>query len=99
MLPFIACRMIKLTLDHGLCEDSIFGFVQYAAVICHRSQDFRSIQEACRIGKASMRLQTRFGTSTRSIPKVCFIFFSFVAIFTEPLQHCTENLYRSFKGK
>ena len=99
MLPFIACRMITRTLDHGLCEDSIFGFIQYAAAICHASKDFQSIQEVCRIGKASMRLQKRFGLSTQSIPKVYLMYFGFVAAFTEPLQQCTENLNRSFKGE
>ena len=99
MLPLIACKMIKLTLDHGLCEDSIFGFVQYAAVICNKSTDFQSIQEVCRIGKTSMRLQKRFGLSTQSIPKVHLMYFGFAAVFTEPLQQCIENLYQSFKGK
>ena len=99
MTPLIACRMIKLSLDHGVCKDSIFGFVQYAAVICHQSKEVKYIREACRIGKAAMALLNRFGSHVDIGPEICLIYYSFVAPHTEPLQLCTENLRKGFKGK
>jgi len=97
MTPLIACRMIKLSLDHGVCKDSIFGFVQYAAVICHQSKEVKYIREACRIGKAAMALLNRFGSYVDIGPEICLIYYSFVAPHTEPLQLCTENLRKGFE--
>merc|ERR1712085_227080 len=74
MTPLFACRMIKLSLDHGICKYSIFGFVQYAAGICHQSMDIKHVQEACRIGKEAMTLLSRFGSAQDIKPKLCLIY-------------------------
>ena len=54
MLPFIACRMVQLTMEKGLCKYSIFGFVQYAIGLCTGKIAKTDIKDASRIGKAAM---------------------------------------------
>ena len=99
MTPLFACRMIRLSLDHGMCKDSILGFVQYAAGICHHSTDAIHVQEACRIGKEAMALLGRFGSSPDIKPKLCLIYYSYVAPCTEPQQNCTKYLRKGFEGE
>ena len=91
--------MIQLSLDHGICKDSILGFVQYAATICRQSKNIKHVQEACRVGKEAMTLLGRFGSSADMQPKVCLVYYSVVAPRTEPLQNCIEHLRKGFKGE
>jgi len=90
--------MIDLTLKHGMCEESVYSFIQYAAVVCQRCRDTTGMQEACRIGKVAMSLMKRF-SSPEIVPKVYSCYFGFVALHTEPLQLCADNLRRGFDGK
>ncbi|KAL7538257.1 hypothetical protein ACHAXR_008411, partial [Thalassiosira sp. AJA248-18] len=97
LLPWCACRMINLSLKHdGVCQDSVFAFVQYAAVLCQQCNLAPDIEEACRVGKAAMSLLKRFD-SPEIVPKVYFCYFGFVAVHTEPLQVCTDNLRKGFE--
>lgn len=97
-MPYLGCRMIHLSLEHGVCPDSVFGFVQYAAMICQSSKLVPSIKEACRVGKAVMSLLKRFD-SAEIVPKVYFCYYGFVAVHTEPLQLCADKLRKGFEGK
>ena len=85
--------MIKFTLDHGICKDSAYGFVQYAAAVCHGAS---KVKEACRIGNIAMMLLKRNDSSADIVPKVYFFYYGWVAPYTEPLQVCTKNLRKSF---
>jgi len=91
--------MIQISLEHGVCKDSVFGFVQYAAIICNlsKSEEVKYIQEACRIGKVGMSLLQRFGSPVDIMPKAYLFYYGFVAVHTEPLQVCAENMRKSFE--
>ena len=67
MMVGIGCRMIRITLDHGLCSESILGFVQYCGIICMQAQDAASMKEAYRIGKTVMPLLQEFTMSSPEI--------------------------------
>lgn len=95
-MPFLGCRMVLFTLEHGVCQDSVFGFVQYASILCQQCKLIPGIQEACRVGKAAMELMKRFGSSAELMPKVTFCYYGFVATHTEPLQVCSKNLRSGF---
>lgn len=99
MMPFICCRMIAITLKHGLCQDSIFGLVLYAATLCQQIKITPVIQEACRIGKMGYSLMKKRFDSSEMVPKIYFCYFGFVGVHTEPLQVCSENLRKGFEGK
>lgn len=95
---YVGCKMIGLTLKHGICAESVYSFIQYAAIICHRSRDSSEILEACRIGKIATSLMKRF-SSPEMVPKIFACYFGFVAIHTEPLHVCVNNLRTGFDGK
>ncbi len=90
--------MIGLTLRHGVCEESIYSFIHYAAMICQRGRDVSGIQEACRVGKVAMSLLKRF-SSPEIVPKIFSCYFGFVAVHTEPLNTCADNLRSGFEGE
>jgi hypothetical protein len=90
--------MIGLTLRHGMCEESVYSFIQYAATVCQKCRDTSGIQEACRIGKVAMSLMKRY-SSPEIVPKIFSCYFGFVAPHTEPLPVCADNLRRGFDGK
>jgi len=99
LTTLIACRMIQISLEHGVCKDSIFGFVQYAAIVCNlnKSEEVKCIQEACRIGKVAMSLLQRYGSPADIMPKAYLFYYGFVAVHTEPLQICADNMRKSFE--
>ena len=43
-------------------------------------------------------MKKRFDSS-EMVPKICFCYFGFVGVHTEPLQVCSENLRKGFEGK
>ena len=96
-MPFLGCRMITLTLKYGVSQDSVFGFVQYAALLCQQCKLIPEIQEACRVGKAALSLLQNFDSSDL-VPKVYFCYFGFVAVHTESLKLCTSKLRKGFEG-
>ena len=76
MMVGIGCRMIRITLDHGLCSESILGFVQYCGIICMQAKDAASMKEAYRIGKTVMQLLPEFTMSSPEIfPNANYIYY------------------------
>ena len=91
-LPFVACRMIQLTLKNGLCKHSIIGLVLYAMVLCTR----KDIDGASRIGKAAMSCSKKRYHTSEQLPHLYVVYYGFVAPFTEPLQSCADMLRQGF---
>jgi hypothetical protein len=96
---FIACRMTKLSLDHGLSKDSLVGFLSYAVSSCYHSKEVHCIREAHKIAGDTILLLKRFGSSIDAEPDLCLLYYGYVAQHTEPWQLCTENLRKGFEGK
>ena len=97
ILPFLACRMVQLTMENGLCMDSLTGFIVLAALLCKKSMgDEIDILCATKIGKAAMTcLSQRY--SAEKIPVTYSVYYFFVAWHSEPLQICAEKLRRGFE--
>jgi len=96
MLPFACCRMVRLTLEHGVCEDSILGLVSYCGFICHATKQASVIREMGRVGKVVMNMLKRFDSSA-IMPNVYHIYYGYIAVHTAPVQLCTDNLRVGFK--
>ena len=90
--------MVGLTLKHGVCDESVYSFIQYASITCQKCRDLSKMQEACRIGKIAMSLLRRFN-SPELVPKTFGCYYGFVAIHSEPLHVCVDYLRRGFDGK
>jgi hypothetical protein len=97
ILPFLACRMVQLTMENGLCMDSLTGFIVLAALMCKKNMgDEIDILCATKIGKAAMScLSQRY--SAEKIPVTYSVYYFFVAWHSEPLQICAEKLRRGFE--
>ena len=103
MLPFLACRMVQLTMVNGLCMDSLTGFFVLAGLLCNITLlckksmgDEIDILCATNIGKAAMTcLSQRY--NAEKIPVTYSLYYSFVAWHSEPLQICAEKLQRGFE--
>lgn len=71
------CRMLDLTLEHGVSKYSATCLVCYAMT--------RSTKEGYRIGKMAISLLQRFD-AVDQIPSIYLCFYGHVAIYVEPLQ-------------
>lgn len=78
LLPFLACRVIQLSLEQGLSKDSIMAFVQYASILCNQTM-ITDIKGAYRIGKIAMTLFKRFN-SPELVARVYFCYYGFIAV-------------------
>jgi len=96
MLPFACCRMAHLTLEHGVCEDSVLGLVIYCGFICQSTKQASVIREMGRVGKVIMNLLKRFDSSA-IMPYVYHFYYGYMSTHTVPLQLCTYNLRVGFK--
>ncbi|KAL3760940.1 hypothetical protein ACHAWU_009619 [Discostella pseudostelligera] len=92
---YLGCKMVGLTLKHGVCDESVYSFIQYASITCQRCRDLSKMQEACRIGKVAMSLLRRFN-SPELVPKTFACYYGFIAVHSEPLHVCVDCLRRGF---
>ncbi|KAL3822373.1 hypothetical protein ACHAXA_010851 [Cyclostephanos tholiformis] len=100
IIPFVACRMVQLTMKNGLCKYSIVGFIQLATALgsmkIAKSAAKKNIEDASRIGKAAMSCyQNRYNTSDQ-LPQLHAVYYGFFAWHTESLQTCADMLRRGF---
>ena len=96
MLPFVACRMTRLTLENGLCKHSIIGVVLYAMLLCMSNIEKKDIDGASRIGKAAMSFSKKRYHTSEQLPHIYVVYYGFVAPYTEPLQSCADMLRQGF---
>mmetsp|Transcript_3060 Transcript_3060/g.6785 ORF Transcript_3060/g.6785 Transcript_3060/m.6785 type:complete len:560 (-) Transcript_3060:69-1748(-) len=96
IMPHIGCRMIRISLEHGVSLDSVVGLVMYSGVYCQQSK-LPNIREACRIGKVAMSMLKRFVNVSEAIPRVNFCYYGFTAVHFLPLQICSANLRKGFE--
>ena len=96
MMPFVVSRVVQLTMENGLSVYSIFGFVQFAAMLLSINFAKKGIESASQIGKAAMScFRKRYNTATQ-LPTLYLVYYGFIAINTEPLQLCAEMLRQGF---
>jgi len=97
IMAFLGCRMISISLEHGVCEDTVYGMVLYSAVLCQQCKLVSDIREACRVGNIGMSMLKRWVDSSDILPKVTHCYYGFVALHTLPLQECSDNLRKGFE--
>ena len=96
MLPFIASRMVQLTMKNGISIYSIVGFVNFASILCSVKIAKKGIESASRIGKAAMSCyKERYNTSF-FMPVLYAFYYGHIAFHTEPLHTCADMLRQGF---
>jgi hypothetical protein len=93
---FIACRMVELTMKNGLCEYSILGFVQFAAILHSSKMTKNGIECASLVGGAAMSCWKMRYLSSGQLPDLYSVYYGFIAHHTEPLQTCADMLRQGF---
>ncbi|KAL7553425.1 hypothetical protein ACHAWF_016711 [Thalassiosira exigua] len=93
MMPYFCCRVVQLSLEHGLCEDSVVGIDQYAGVLLEKCKEIPAIREACRVAKAAMTLHRERYDSSEIVPR---LYFGFVGHYFEPMKVCADSLCKGF---
>ena len=96
-MPQVACRMIQLSLEHGICQDSVTGFTICAAVLCQQSKEIPIMRQAYRIGKIALSLLKQ-KYSSELVPRSYALYYGFVANNFEPFQLCADRLQKGFEG-
>uniref|UniRef100_A0A7S4N4H0 Orc1-like AAA ATPase domain-containing protein n=2 Tax=Odontella aurita TaxID=265563 RepID=A0A7S4N4H0_9STRA len=86
--PFVASRMVRLSLLHGYTRDSAYGFASFGIVLCglmgNRAGGYRC-------GKIALALLDRF-QATEQMAKVYVSVYGTVNNWVEPIQSCLDCL-------
>eukprot|EP00804_Cyclotella_cryptica_P017040 CCRYP_003283-RA/>CCRYP_003283-RA protein AED:0.04 eAED:0.04 QI:319/0.66/0.5/1/1/0.75/4/0/1292 len=90
-LPYLACRMLHLSIKHGFCSDSPFGLVTFANSLLNTD-----IDEAYRWGKLSLSLHETFESKDKH-PRLQCTVYSFLTFFHEPLQSVVDLLRSNYR--
>mmetsp|Transcript_11429 Transcript_11429/g.17700 ORF Transcript_11429/g.17700 Transcript_11429/m.17700 type:complete len:1051 (-) Transcript_11429:44-3196(-) len=95
LLPLVACRMLRLTLKHGIGGSSSVAFAVYAAIISTNS--FALMDEAYQYGQLAMAMVDKF-QQKESTARVSLFFHGFVSPWKVPAQMCLEPLKHSMQA-
>ncbi|KAL3800186.1 hypothetical protein HJC23_001107 [Cyclotella cryptica] len=90
-LPYVACRIVNLSLRHGLCSDSPLGLVVYAVSLLNTD-----IDEAYRLGKLGLSLHETFDSKEKH-PRLKCAVYGFLAFYREPLQSVVDLLKNNYR--
>lgn len=87
---WLNCRLVDISLDHGLSKYSAMGFASLAFILFDK---YKSAQDGIRLGKIGLSLQKRFDDPSQ-IPEFNILYYGAIAHFSEPFQHIAEQLER-----
>ena len=66
MLGYISCRMLRITIEYGHSEDSVFALASFAAALGNRFNDF---DESCALAHTALGLMKKYNME-KMIPRV-----------------------------
>jgi hypothetical protein len=98
VFPFIACKMVKLTMENGLCKYSMFGFVIFASVLSCNNMATNRYAIASRVGTAVLSCsKRRYHTSEEQL--IFYqAYYGYLGLLNEPLQTCAGMLRQGFNA-
>ena len=88
MIPIIACKMVQLTIENGICHRSIIGFVNLAVVLCWN----KDIENAMRVGKAAMSCLSQRYKKSELLNHTYLSYYGHAAFHFESFQLCCKKL-------
>ncbi len=95
MQPYLTLKSLQLGLEHGFCKYSAASLVLLAALLPQLTGNL-DVTTSSRMSKIALALLERF-KATDLLPYVFCVYYSFVAIYTEPLMDCANNLRKGFQ--
>ena len=82
----ISARMVRLTIEHGQCEESAYGYVTHAITVGPVRRDYEA---AYAFGSLALRVNERFDDRRRRA-KIQQQFHAHVNLWCRPMQSCIE---------
>ncbi|KAL7539058.1 hypothetical protein ACHAXR_009003, partial [Thalassiosira sp. AJA248-18] len=95
MNPIIVFRMIKMSLEHGICNISSFAFGCYGAWLV--SQPSFDVDRAHSMGRLATKMMKNLGAS-EMIPRVYTTVYSIINIWKEPWQACLSKNMEAYES-
>ena len=89
--PMVCLRMVRLTLQHGLCSISSVAFGIYGMLLCSFKFDFKG---GYRYGQLALKVLDRFGAK-EWLPRVYAGVFGFIHGWVLPMKTALEPLLQS----
>ncbi|KAL7541601.1 hypothetical protein ACHAXR_011054 [Thalassiosira sp. AJA248-18] len=91
MTGYLVCKMIRISLQYGHCEDTVFALAIFATVLVDRLID---IDEGYALGRTSLSLM-KFYNTDNLIPRIYGILYGTVFISKDPLQSLLDPLLKA----
>eukprot|EP00934_Nitzschia_sp_Nitz4_P004331 Nitzschia sp. Nitz4//scaffold11_size288233//98799//101975//NITZ4_000759-RA/size288233-processed-gene-0.154-mRNA-1//1//CDS//3329534029//4321//frame0 len=88
LAPLVATRMVKLTLEYGLCDVSSVGFVTFAMLLCGSGAD---MDEGFRCGEIALRIYKKFDNKAW-FGRVSAWFYGSVYLWRKPVRTIFEPI-------
>lgn len=85
---FLACRMVRLSISHGLCTESAAAFASYGMVLCGLSRNFSG---GYRYGKLALSIFEKF-QAREQLPLIYSAVYANINPWREPIQSCLPPL-------
>ena len=83
LFPYISARLVKLSLDHGLCAISAPGFAFYGLWLCSTGD----VSKGYRYGTLALDILERYeNTIAEWVPRVYSVFYGWIAPWKQPLR-------------
>ena len=93
MLGYISCRMLRITIEYGQSEDSVFALASFAGVLGNRFNDY---DESCALAHTALGLMEMYNME-KMIPRVYGMIYGVVLISKEPLTQMVDNLLKGVR--
>lgn len=93
MLGYISCRMLRITIEYGHSEDSVFALASFAGVLGNRFNDY---DESCALAHTALGLMKKYNTDTM-IPRVYGMIYGTVLLSKEPLASTVDPLLKGVR--
>ena len=91
MSGYFACKMIRMSIQHGHCEDTVFALSVFACTTMNFLED---TQEASSLAKCALSM-SRVYSSERLIPLVYSRIYGAVLCFTQPMSSALPPLLKA----
>jgi predicted ATPase len=92
-IPLIRCRMLHLSLKHGVCDETILAYTGYGTIVASSLND---TAEAYRFGNLGLQLQQLLNIQ-KYHAIVAVEFYGHTHHLKEPIQHSIVPLQQSFR--
>ena len=90
IFSWLTCRLVEISIEHGLCKYAAAGFAYLACILCSKSE---SMKDGYRFGKIGMAHLKRFDEPSQ-VPNFYLSYYGYVAFLFEPLQNVANQLRR-----